>query len=440
MIYGISKKDKSFQQSKIDKQIDYMESNSYITSSGQVKSLRELSMSANISPRYYAQLVNKVNTLQQIMSNEGLEPCFLTITLDGVYHDLLKGDYTRFTLKHQKKLPENSSNGYLKTKASLHLPFGVSDLYQLLRYQWRNILESRPWKSMKKEGFKVGYLFAVEPHKSGAPHAHVLLYLPKQYIQSIKEVFMDKCWAKQNLSRSRKRLSPKQIKNGEINGFQWTLSNPVGYIMKYCTKSFMDLKNQTEIDELQAWYIKHKIIRLTTSHTLVPQWVYNKIYPLESDWHYLTDLKINSTCEWSKEDNYFQFIDHNTNKTLRFDNGLYQVLLDDKIVDEFGEKKDTIQKEYTPPKLCLKSQLTDKDLYQVIYIDGVKYHHTCKNDLVQPLKVPLSISKLSDYELFSYFYKLDSSTCNLQHYQLTENECIKRGLIAGAVQSLNPIF
>jgi hypothetical protein len=416
-----------FQQKKIEKQIDYMESNSYITSSGQIKSLREISMSANISPRYYAQLVNKVNTLQQTMTNEGLEPCFLTITLDGVYHDLLKGDYSRFTLKHQKKLPENSSNGYLKTKASLHLPFGVSDLYQLLRYQWRNILESRPWKSMKKEGFKVGYLFAVEPHKSGAPHAHVLLYLPKQYIQSIKEIFMDKCWAKQNLSRSRKRLSPKQIKNGEINGFQWTLSNPVGYIMKYCTKSFMDLKNQTEIDELQAWYIKHKIIRLTTSHTLVPQWVYNKIYPLESDWNYLTDLKINATCEWSKEDNYFQFIDHNKNKTLRFDNGLYQMLLGDEVVDEFGEKKEKI--DFTCRK---KDKLVSRKKVRLvpvkIVINGLEHDFYKK-----------PISRRKNYDLLSYFYSLnpENEKVNLQHFGLVQNECIKRGLIDGEIQSLN---
>jgi hypothetical protein len=428
MNYGISNNDLRFQQQKIDKQIDYMESNSYLTSNGQLKSLRELSMSANISPRYYAQLVNKVNTLQQTMTNEDLVPCFLTITLDGVYHDLLTGNYSRFTDLHLQKLPENDRFDNLQTKAISRVPFTVRDLYKLLRFQWKNILDSRVWKSMKKEGFKVGYLFAVEPHKSGCPHAHVLLYLPKKYILALRDVFIQVCSAKQNTKQSKARLSPKQIKNGEINGFQWTLSNPVGYIMKYCTKSFMDLKNQTQIDELQAWYIKHKIIRITTSHTLVPQWVYNKIYPLESDWNYLTDLKLNSTCEWSKENNYFQFIDHNKNKTLRFDNGLYQMLIDDEIVDEFGEKKEKIT--LTCKKKLLPTIREKKRYIPIkIVVNGVE------TNFFQTI-IP---SRMKNYTLLNYYNSLnpENEDISLVHYGITQNECIKRGLIDGHIQSLN---
>ena len=68
--YGISPDDLQIQQSKIDNQKKYITSQSFITSSGTVKSLMDVSMSANLSARYYAQLVNKVNTLQQSMTNE----------------------------------------------------------------------------------------------------------------------------------------------------------------------------------------------------------------------------------------------------------------------------------------------------------------------------------------------------------------------------------
>ncbi len=101
-LYGISSFDMDFVSTKINYQKDYLYSQNFITSSGSVKSLMDVSMSANLSARYYAQLVNKVNTLQQVMTNQDLTPVFLTLTLDGVYHDLLYGDYSRFTLFHQK--------------------------------------------------------------------------------------------------------------------------------------------------------------------------------------------------------------------------------------------------------------------------------------------------------------------------------------------------
>lgn len=174
MIYNVSPYGLQSARLKIASQIDLQSSTTFTTSNGTVKTLLDVSMSANISSRYYAQLVNKVNTLQQIMTNEGLTPVFLTITLDGVYHDLLFGDYSRFTLFHQKRLCENGVNGYFQTKASNREAFTVRDLYQFLRFQWTSFQKSRIYQSVLKD-FKIGYLFSVEPHESGVPHAHVLL-------------------------------------------------------------------------------------------------------------------------------------------------------------------------------------------------------------------------------------------------------------------------
>lgn len=462
-LYNISSSDLKSSQLKIDNQRNYLASNNFMTSNGEMKSYLDISMSANISSRYYAQLVNKVNTLQQVMSSEDLEPVFLTLTLDGVYHDLIKGKYSRFKDFHLKKLPENDKNGNLQTKANNREVFTSKDLYQILRFQWASFTKSFLYMKMKKEGHKVGYLFAVEPHKSGVPHAHVLLYLPKHYIKPLKEVFIDYFWAKQNKIKSKSRLSPEQIKNGEINGYQWTLSNAVGYVMKYCTKSFMDLQNQSELDELQAWYIKHKIIRITMSHTLVPQWVYNKIYPLESDWNYLSDLKINSTCEWSQKEDYFEFTDIYKNQVLRYDNGLYQRFINGELREEFGTKKVTIKNsvtinniEFTPLSFS-KLGFSIYTLQHTLYLAAKKIenkelsskpsHKTKKTKHVRSIKIVVDgfekdvykkpIPHTSTIDLIKEHTLFNSSTGNLQRYINLQNELIKRGVIKGKIQSLN---
>lgn len=424
MLYNISSYDLKNAQTKIDNQKDYLSSNTFTTSNGSVKTLLDVSMSANISSRYYAQLVNKVNTLQQVMTNEDLVPVFLTITLDGVFHDLLFGDYSRFTDDDLKKLPNNSINGYLREKAERKEPFTVNDLYQFLRFQWTAFQKSRVYTTVKAS-HNLGYLFSVEPHTSGVPHAHVLLYVPYVSIEALKNQFIKSCPAPLNITQDKSRLSPIQIANGEINGFQWTINNPVGYVMKYCVKSFMDLKNQSQIDELQAWYIKNRIIRITTSHTLVPQWVYNKVYPLEQDWLYLSDLKLNASCEWSQEDDYFKFEDTKNNKVLKYEKGLYQYFQDGILAHQFGEMKE--KKDFSM-RFEAKPMLRKKRKFIPIKIvrNGIEY------DLF-----PKPINKRGDYDLIAYYNRLNVEICDLKHFGLVQNECIKRGLIKGQIQSIN---
>ena len=466
--YGISVLDMKNCQTKIDNQVDYLEKNSFETANGEIKSFKDISMSANISSRYYAQLVNKVNTLQQVMSNEQLIPVFMTITLTGVLHDLIYGDYHRFKDDtHLKLLPETDQHGYLKSKALNREAFTPSELYQVIRYHWKRFQDTYFYKKMKKEGHKVGYLFNTEPHKSGVPHSHVLLYIPEHYKLKLLEQFKKIFNAPRNISQD--KMTPEQKANKEINGFQWTLSNPVGYVMKYCTKSFMDIENQTKIDELQAWYIKHRILRISMSHTLIPQWVYQKVYPLESDWLYLSELRINSTCEWSQKEDTFEFHDDYKKQVLKYDRGLYQQFIDGKLVREFGTKKETIKHSVTingvefMPLHFNDSLITDKGSYKLFrnmnykarYPFGkpvskkenrIEAQHRVKfgnqdyicidNNWVMPPIVP---SKMQDFELYQYYLKLNKNIddCELVHFGITQNECIKRGLIDGQIQSLN---
>lgn len=455
MIYNVSPYDLQNQRLKILKQKNYMSANTFITSSGSIKSLLDVNMSANISPRYYAQLVNKVNTLQQVMTNEDLIPIFLNMTLDGPYHDLLYGDYSNFTLFHQSKLPQNKVNGYFREKASNREAFSENDLYQVLRYQLTSFQKTNSYQKMREE-YKIGYLFAVEPHKSGVPHAHGLLYIPFSCIEEIKKEF-EKCfWAPQNLAQDIIKLTSIQVKNGETNGFQWSINNPVGYVLKYVTKSFMDIRNQTEMDELQAWYSKNGIVRFTMSHTLVPQWVYNKIYPLESDWLYLSDLKLNASCEWSQEDDYFKFEDTRNKKVLKYERGLYQRFEDGELIEEFGtykEKQDFSMRQEDRPITSSKP----RPLPYQITINNIVFHSFLRSDaqrtvrhikklisitLVYPNGVTtklhkLPVTKMNSRDLLELYYSFDVETCDLKRFGLVKNECIKRGFINGHVLPLN---
>lgn len=80
--YGLTADDLKQMRDKIDKQRNYLENNHFHTVTGQVKSLLDVSFSANMSERYYAQLSNKINTMADLAFNEHLKPVFLTITLD----------------------------------------------------------------------------------------------------------------------------------------------------------------------------------------------------------------------------------------------------------------------------------------------------------------------------------------------------------------------
>ena len=456
MTYNVSPYDLQNERLKKLRQIDYMSSRTFVTSNGSIKTLLDVNMSANISTRYYAQLVNKVNTLQQVMTNENLIPVFLNMTLDGPYHDLLYGDYSNFTLFHQRKLPQNSINGFFREKASKREAFTENDLYQVLRYQLTSFQKTNTYQKMR-ENYKIGYLFATEPHKSGVPHAHGLLYIPFSHIQDIKKEF-EKCfWAPQNKAKDPLKLTSAQIENGEMNGFQWSINNPVGYVLKYVTKSFMDIKNQSEMDELQAWYSKNRIGRFTMSHTLVPQWVYNKIYPLESDWLYLSDLKLNASCEWSQEDDYFKFEDTKNQKVLKYERGLYQYFQDGNLVHEFGQIREprviNIMRQEDRPITSLRP----RPLPYPITINNIVFHSFTRSSLERKLKhkkkgfpifviypngltinmSKVSASKINSRDLLELYYSFNLETCDLKHFGVIKNECIKRNLLSGVILPIN---
>ena len=82
---------------KHEVQRDYLDNHNFTTATGQVKSLLDVSFSANHSKRYYSEIINKINTINDIIAMEETQyqSIFITVTLDGYFRDFLKGNFSR---------------------------------------------------------------------------------------------------------------------------------------------------------------------------------------------------------------------------------------------------------------------------------------------------------------------------------------------------------
>ncbi|WP_373033711.1 hypothetical protein, partial [Sulfurovum sp.] len=118
--YRLTENDLNYVKQKMAHQKKYLQDTTFVTGQGQVKSLLDVSFSANHSVRYYAQLANKINTMSDYAKSIGHVPLFLTMTLDGFYRDFLRGDFKRFKnldkdllAEAYRGIPNNDIYGYL---------------------------------------------------------------------------------------------------------------------------------------------------------------------------------------------------------------------------------------------------------------------------------------------------------------------------------------
>ncbi|HOI82975.1 MAG TPA: replication endonuclease, partial [Campylobacterales bacterium] len=115
---------------------------------------------------------------------------------------------------------------------------------------WRGFLDLRLLKRIKKAGGRV-YMKTVEPHGSGVPHVHIMMWIPKSFIVPLKKVFK---------AYFAGRTTFKYKFDGDEGG-------AVAYIMKYINKTFRHAQTDEMTDEAY-WCAFHGIRRFTTSRTL----------------------------------------------------------------------------------------------------------------------------------------------------------------------------
>lgn len=350
-IYGLSAFDLKCANEKLETQRDYLKGAFHTNAqTGEIKSYLDLSMSANFGKKYYAELVNRSNVINSFQFDFDLMPVFLTITLNGCFRKALKGDFSTFKPEDKKNL-----DYALKFKLEKNEAFTIKDLINLLNHQWNLFVMRlhRKYKNLNKL-----YIRCFEPHKKdGVPHIHALLYVPKFAFDFTFKVYKDIFKAPQNIKQGSK-LSKEQVKNGEINGFQWSLSNPTGYVMKYIYKTFINLNKSDELDYLSAWYVKHKVRRFITSKTPVPLWIYRKVNVFKKDFYHLCNVVNNPDylCEWSFDKKYFCFVSND--ESFVYENGKLTYKFKDRVLF-FYEKEQVPKPEKKYLKLVFKSDLPD---------------------------------------------------------------------------------
>ena len=398
--YGVSDDDLKEAKNKLALQSKWLESQEYISDvTGELRTFLDFTMSANHSKKYYAEVWNRTNTISDFMLNHNHRIAFLTITLNGCFRRALNGDYSRFKSQDEKKL----SPEFFEKKLNCE-PCGIKDLVDLLNYQWHAFFK-RILAYLK--GLKYFYIRAFEPHKDGVPHIHALISYPKEIHEKVLQAYKDIFNAPQNLKST--YLSKEQVKNGEINGFQWSINNPAGYVLKYINKSFINCLENKELNHQQAWYIKYKVRRFTTSRHQIPLWIYRKINFFKKDFYNLCLLKDHSDwfCEWDYSSQYFRLSNIKTTELINYENGILEYSIQGKIIHRYEKK---IPKKPQRQKIDLRTyDDIQKDMRIEPKSDSKKF-----------------VNRMKNYELMSYFKSLPVS--NTAHYALTINELKKRGL------------
>jgi len=335
------------------------------------ETLLSKSYGANVNPkRYFAEVNNRVVGHQRYCQDLFLAPVFMTITLPSEYH------------------PFKTENG-LRVANPLYNGKTVREAMFDLSNDWRGFLDLQLLKRIKKAGGRV-YMKTVEPHESGVPHLHIMMWIPKNYIIALKGLFK---------KYFKGRTTYKYKFDGDEGG-------AVAYIMKYLNKTFKHSQTEVMTDEAY-WCALHKIRRFTTSRTLIPLKYFRKC-------NY--DERYQDYYEFSKAvfGNYVA-ICFQGNYIFR------RCVIDDDWWDDVIFLKDDSSQKNLPaqmPPVFSKEQIESmrsKKTYRNsdIYID--------EDSVYVPLKK--SFARMSDMELFDYYH---NEKTEYNPFSLVEFERFKR--------------
>lgn len=393
MKYGLSKYDIKYIDEKIQFQKDWIKNNlSNFEFENETKDALDFIHSAVINPkRYFAEMNNRINSIFDLAKEMNLKPVFLTFTAPAKYH-------------------KTDSKGNLLVKPNQT----AKDMTQI----WNRFTGLNVFRKMKKEyGKGLIYFRVYEPHKSGVPHMHAMLFLPKDYILEVKNKFYEYFTNKVRWGNNKKSLDFR---------YTWYKSagGAVAYIMKYITKTFKN-ENDNSVQYASYWYIKNKVRRFLTSRSLsITLGVYRKVrHSLPSNTSLLEASKM-----WEKNQIQTLF-DGNMHMYMKYDfeNDTVDEVISwarntDSIIYSRIKKNDTF-------KLAYKKE-DYKTALQVYVSEFEKY--TFNDSQNRFMLVPVIPSKLNDYQLQRYYKELtnlDTNVIDNKHYLVTQNEMIKRDLL-----------
>lgn len=385
-MYGINPQIRKITQQKMRDTKFYMDNN-FVKFGDEVMPYSHFFKNAFINPhRYIAEIQNRVWSIYNYAQGKDLVPLFFTLSAPSEHHPKRKiFKKGKFTGKVVRNYNYNLENTPKKTA-------------KYLSACMRKITNDRTWRKIPKS--HRCYFRVFEPHHDGTPHVHVMFFVPKENLFQLTCKIHD--------------LFPAPQGELVVN-----VESPVHYLMKYVYKTLDDLRyGEDNISDLTLWYIYHGICRIYTSRTLISLDVYRVLGGRFS---------LNELTLMYKEKRLTIYVDPFSNKPTQ-------------IFDEFGQiwnKKIPIDINFNHMRHEAKPKLLPKkQTFTVIYEDTEYLYKNGK--LYDVDQIPIIPSKMKDYQLFDYFLTQDPETCdNYIHYGITQNECIKRGLIQGEIQSLN---
>lgn len=388
LLYGLNSDILSDIDLKLSKQKDFLKNFVFDFGDGEPFNLLNKTMSANINPKmYFAEVNNRVNSLFDYAKSLGLYPVFLTITLPDRFHP--------------------SSKNY-------DLSLTVGDGVEYLSYSWAKFRALKIFSRIKKStGHNMIYIRVLEPHKSGVPHCHVMLFVPRQFI-----VNRDK---KNSLKYIFKRHFASDGASSYAQNFKYTWSNDSGgavaYILKYLNKTFKNaLQDKMTLEAY--YYAHHSIIRFTCSKTLVPLYIHRKIKHDERFRNFLIVTRAYKLGliyhQFDKKFIFYRCLDEDNDEEILFSKNA--------MIDDLFKKSN----QQNPTRITAYSQ---RPISAPVYFDGIK------SDLVfawgRVYKPTKPFHKYSYMDLLQYWNNLDYSTSDMNHFYYIRDLCIDRGLIDG---------
>ena len=402
-MYGITKEDIQVIDIKLEEQRKYITSR-FFDFGDESKSALEFTYSANLNPKkYFAEMNNRINSIFDYAKELNLKPVFCTITAPSKYH---------------KCFEDGDKRG--------QLIINPNETAKELTQIFNKFTNLRIFQRMKKQlGHGLIYFRVYEPHKSGVPHLHAMLFVPMDYILDIKKKFYDYFTNKVKWGNNRKSLD-----------FKYTWYNSAGgaiaYIMKYVTKTFKN-ENDKSTQYASYWYIKHNIRRFLCSRTLAPLTIYRKIRYFfknqKNDYLKVTEL--------IKNNQIHRLFENTTYSYMRFNYETGEI----EDITVWQKNTDLILRSRIKLNTTFKLEYKKKEYKKALSVfvnDFEKYVHSdTLNKFVLLLVIP---SKLKDYQLNNYYHILENTdidSLDLVHFELVKNEMIKRGFLNETPTNLN---
>ena len=388
-MYGLYPLDFEAIDKKLDFQKAFIENKFFDFDFAENKSALEFTYSANLNPnKYFAEMNNRINSIFQYSKNLDLMPVFCTITAPSEYHQ---------TDKNRK------------------LIYSPNETAKALTQIFNKFTNLQVFQRMKKEtNHGLIYFRVYEPHKSGVPHCHIMLFLPKNYVLEVQNKFFEYFTNAERWGNNKKSLD-----------FRYTFYNvngAISYIMKYVTKTFKNENDTT--NKAWYWYIKNRVRRFLTSRTLAPLEIYRKVRyffkNIPNDYLYVTNLIKNNQIIKLFEKTNFNYMRYN------LDTGeVEDVILWQKSTELILNSRIKTNQTFT---LIYKPKVHNKAL-MVFVSEFVKYSFS--DNLNKFIIVPVVPSKLKDYQLNKYYDLLikDLDNIDLVHFGVVKNEMIKRGFL-----------